>query len=79
MIYSSVYRVAMSPDKKLDWFRRHGYTPEEINDVRALAKARYTSDYAARPIVTAPLDASSSSLYSGSGLPNEWVSVTQSD
>jgi hypothetical protein len=35
----------MSPDRKLDWFRTHGYTPEEVNHVHALVKARYTTDY----------------------------------
>jgi hypothetical protein len=58
----------MSPDKKLDWFRTHGYTPEEVDEVRALTKARYTTDYALHASVLAPCSPSSSSSLLGSVL-----------
>jgi hypothetical protein len=80
MTYLLLDYIAMSPDKKLDWFCRHGYTQEEVNDVRALAKARYTADYVTRPGVTASSDTLSSSSSSGyCESPNEWVSATHSN
>lgn len=47
--------AAMSPDKKLDWFRRKGWSEVEIADVRRLVVTRWDESYKALSIpATAP-------------------------